>query len=97
MRKRLVCLAIGTCVLATAVAHAVDREAFEANCQKTSLNDGLETAAAEAFCSCLADAAIQDEDLYNELAQAGETEPDLDKRLAMLSERARAAAQSCQG
>lgn len=78
-------------------ANAGDRDAFYGMCHATSLGDGMDDGAASSFCNCLTDAASEDDDLYAELFAAGTKEPDLDARMALLSQGAHLAAQSCQG
>jgi len=88
--------AVSSLVLAVGAVASADDDFYQM-CHATSLADGLDDASASGFCTCLTDAASGDSALYDELYQAGTSEPDLQTRLAMLSDDARSTAESCQG
>jgi len=77
-------------------ANADQSSDFRGMCERVSRDDGVPPAAITPFCACLTDRAMaNDAALYRELWTAATTQPNLDARMAMLSEPARAAVQAC--
>ncbi|MCI4645647.1 MAG: hypothetical protein MRY64_12780 [Hyphomonadaceae bacterium] len=97
MNLKLSGLALAVFGLCAAPALADDKQqAFYEMCEGVSINDGLSPDVAGQFCTCLTEKVSADDALYTELFEAGTNEPDLDTRLASLSEGALEAAGSCQ-
>ncbi len=90
--------ALGFCAIAVTIplaATADEQSDFRAMCERVSAADGVPAEAITPFCSCLTDRASQNSALYSELWTAATTEPNLDARMALLSESGRAAVQAC--
>jgi hypothetical protein len=98
MRALLIALVAGVCAAAaTAQPQAGDRATFEQMCARVSSADGVPAEAVAPFCSCLGGRAAQSAELYTELSNAAQSEPNADRRMQMLSSAAREAVQACRG